>query len=77
MDNSANLVEKVPADFRGFVYLLSGKLSINASAVAQRQAYFFEHIDELDIKALSDSHFMFCMGRPHGEPIRQYGPFVD
>ena len=77
LDKAANLIESVPDDFRGFVYLLSGQLKINSGVVNEREAYFFENINELDIKALSESHFMLCMGKPHREPIRQYGPFVD
>lgn len=75
--STANLLEPVPENFRGFVYLLTGHLAINGKKIINREAYFFEHIDELDIKALSDSHFMLCMGKPHAEPIHQHGPFVD
>ena len=77
LDKASKLSETVPDDFRGFVYLLSGKLMINAEEVQEREAFFFENITELSIEALSESHFMLCMGKPHREPIRQYGPFVD
>jgi hypothetical protein len=77
LDSAAKLSEKVPDGFRGFVYLLSGQLNINTEKVAEREAFFFEKIEMLDIEALTESHFMLCMGKPHGEPIKQYGPFVD
>lgn len=77
LDSTTNFIEPVSKGFRGFIYLLTGHLVINNEKIIDRQAYFFENIDILDIKALSDSHFMLCMGKPHGEPIRQYGPFVD
>lgn len=77
LDTGAKLNEKVPEDFRGFIYLISGKLKVNADEVNTREAYFFEKTEELDVDAITASHFMLCMGRPHGEPIRQYGPFVD
>jgi len=77
LNKDAVLTESVPDNFRGFVYLLSGKLNINSEVVEERQAFFFEKIKKLNIKALSETHFMLCMGKPHGEPIRQYGPFVD
>ena len=77
LEKGAKLKELVPEHFRGFVYLVSGQLLLNAETVNERQAYFFEDIEALDIAALTNSHFMLCMGRPHGEPIRQYGPFVD
>lgn len=77
LNAEAKLKENVPEDFRGFIYLLNGQLKVNTETVNKKEAYFFENIDALDIQALEKSHFMVCMGRPHGEPIRQYGPFVD
>jgi len=77
LDSGVKLNEKVPDSFRGFIYLLSGQLNVNAETVNEREAYFFEKIGALAIEALTGSHFMICMGKPHGEPIRQYGPFVD
>ncbi|MCW8900303.1 MAG: pirin family protein [Gammaproteobacteria bacterium] len=77
LNADAVLIEKVPDDFRGFIYLLNGQLKVNAETVNEKEAFFFENIEELDIAALSNSHFMLCMGKPHREPIRQYGPFVD
>lgn len=77
LDNAIQFTESVPDDFRGFIYLLSGQLNINSDNVSEREAFFFEGINELNINALAESHFMLCMGKPHGEPIRQYGHFVD
>ena len=77
LDAAANLNEKVPVDFRGFIYIINGKLKVNAETVNKREAYFFDNISALNIEALSESHFMLCMGKPHGEPIHQHGPFVD
>jgi hypothetical protein len=77
LDSGAKLSEKVPDGFRGFIYVLSGELNINAEKVVEREAFFFEKTEMLDIEALAKSHFMLCMGKPHGEPIRQYGPYVD
>jgi len=77
LNDGAKLEEKVPQAFRGFIYLLSGKLNVNTELVNKKEAFFFEEINVLNIEAQADSHFMLCMGQPHGEPIRQYGPFVD
>lgn len=77
LDAGTKLNEKIPKDFRGFIYTLNGKLKINTEIVNEREAYFFENISTLDIEALRESHFMLCMGKPHGEPIHQHGPFVD
>ena len=77
LNAGSKLNEKVPEDFRGFIYILNGKLKVNTETVNEREAYFFEKIEALDIEALTESHFMLCMGRPHGEPIHQHGSFVD
>lgn len=77
LDEGAKLSENVPKGFRGFIYLMTGEIDINTERLNQRKAYFFENINLLDIAASTESHFMLCMGRPHGEPIHQHGPFVD
>ena len=77
LDKASKFKEPIPDDFRGFVYLLSGKLKINSEEVKEREAFFFEEISELNIEALANSNFMLCMGKPHRQPIKQYGPFVD
>lgn len=77
LDATSLLSETVPDNFRGFVYLLNGKLSINKETVNEKEAFFFENIDSLNVEALAESHFMLCMGKPHREPIHQHGPFVD
>ena len=65
------------AAMRGIVYVMSGKLSVNDESVKADQALFVEDIEHLEFLAEEDSQFMICMGKPHGEPIRQHGPFVD
>ena len=77
LDKGASHIESIPDDFRGFIYILSGQLDVNSNEVNKREAFFFEDINELNIDALAESHFMLCMGKPHREPIKQYGPFVD
>ena len=77
LEKGSSMSEKVPKNFRGFIYILNGQIKVNTESVAAKEAFFFESIEELDIQSLSKSHFMLCMGKPHGEPIKQYGPFVD
>lgn len=62
---------------RGIVYVMLGNLMVNASSVSADQALFVDEQTQLTFKADQDTEFMVCMGMPHGEPIRQYGPFVD
>jgi len=74
-DNTYRLVLK--DGMRGLVYLMQGQLLVNDINLLADQAAFVEELPSLQITAKENSQFMICMGTPHGEPIRQYGPFVD
>ncbi|MDH5393250.1 MAG: pirin family protein [Gammaproteobacteria bacterium] len=62
---------------RGIVYVMAGQINTAQSLVSADQALFVEDSLTLKINAKEHSEFMICMGMPHAEPIRQYGPFVD
>lgn len=68
---------EVPTSFRGLLYLLQGGITIDGQPLAAGQALFFDSVGQLAVTAGEESRFMLVMGRPHGEPIRQWGPFVD
>lgn len=67
----------LPTQMRGIIYMLKGSLTINQQYIKNDQALFLDHVNTLDFSAEEDCEFMICMGVPHHEPIRQYGPFVD
>lgn len=67
----------VPQGMRGIIYVTRGTLQVNSQAVSADQAVFFEDETELSLNCSAEASIMLCMGKPHGEPIRQYGPFVD
>ena len=69
--------EQVPQGFRGLLYVVHGRLEVNQQVMSNGQAIFFEVIENLNMRGLDNCRFMLVMGRPHGEPIRQWGPFVD
>lgn len=77
MENETNLQQEVPKNFHGFIYLLKGNINVNGQQLNEVHALFFSESDKLSITANEQSEFMLCMGQPHNEPIRQYGPFVD
>lgn len=62
---------------RGIVYVVSGTGQIAGQKMAVNDAIFLEQTAEVRISADMESRFMVCFGEPHGEPIRQHGPFVD
>ncbi len=70
-------VEAIPEGMRGFVYVVDGELDINHKTFRTTESAFFEEENKLMLKAKKQSHLMLAWGKPHGEPIVQYGPFVD
>lgn len=77
LDNNSSYTLSVKSGMRGIVYVMKGEIDVNTYNVKCDQAIFIEDIESLDFSAISSSEFMICMGMPHNEPIRQYGPFVD
>ncbi|MGB5397280.1 MAG: pirin family protein [Gammaproteobacteria bacterium] len=77
LNANATYTETLPAEFRGFVYLVMGQASVNHTAVNAGQAIFFETGGEIEISAASNCRCMLCFGKPHNEPIYQHGPYVD
>ena len=57
--------------------MVVGKVTINGNNVEAGDASFIDGVEEIQVTANEASRFMVCFGKPHGEPIRQYGPFVD
>lgn len=68
---------EIPENFRGLIYIVNGNLEHNNQMLNAGETLFFSDLKVLSLHALSDSRLMLCMGLPHGEPIRQYGPYVD
>ncbi|MCK4710374.1 MAG: pirin family protein [Gammaproteobacteria bacterium] len=77
LDKQSTYQLELKVGMRGIIYLMSGKITVNQQAVNADQALFVEDTERLELSAEENSQFMICMGMPHGEPIRQHGPFVD
>jgi len=77
MQAGASLDEPVEQGHRGLVYIVNGAMTLNDNTLATGQAFFIDGEDKLEMLADKNTRLMLCLGRPHGEPIRQYGPFVD
>ncbi|HEY4732808.1 MAG TPA: pirin family protein [Gammaproteobacteria bacterium] len=67
----------LPVDYRGFIYAVEGQVKIGDSTLTSGEARFMEGIKQLTVSSTQASRFMVCFGKPHREPIRQHGPFVD
>jgi redox-sensitive bicupin YhaK (pirin superfamily) len=77
LDQGETFERAIPEGMRGLIYIESGSGSVNGKAAAEGAAAFVESERSLTIVADTDSRFMWCFGKPHGEPIYQHGPFVD
>lgn len=62
------------------IYLRTGQLNVDATAeelVNPQDLAVMSSLDQdVEIKALKDSHFLFLNGQPIYEPINGHGPFV-
>jgi quercetin 2,3-dioxygenase len=77
MNTGAELVQNVPSGWNSFIYLLSGKVAIGNKEVKSNQAAVLSvEGNTVIIKALEHSRLALLAGRPIGEKIVQYGPFV-
>ena len=75
----AQFAQQLPADHNAFVYVFEGALEIAGSAVpAQRMAILANapQSDGVVLKAAKPARALLIAGKPLGEPIAQYGPFV-
>lgn len=77
LSKEAKYTMNLESGMRGIVYCTEGKVNVNGLVVSLDQALFIENSDSLSFEANDKSEFLICMGMPHGEPIRQHGPFVD
>jgi len=77
LDAGGEMEEPVPAEYRGLVYVIAGSCTVNGQPLEQQGALFMEDTTSVNVRSSSSCRLMLCFGQPHGEPIRQRGPFVD
>jgi hypothetical protein len=71
--------QPLPAGHNAFVYVFRGEAVIAGKGVPQTRMAILDNApgaDGVRIKALADTRMLVLAGRPLGEPIAQYGPFV-
>jgi len=73
----AHFIQSLPAGHNAFVHVYRGVVSIAGAEVpAGRMAILKNEGDGVVIEALAAARAIIVAGRPLGEPIAQYGPFV-
>jgi len=68
---------EIDPGMRGFVYVLSGQVSVEQEKVHKAESCFIENRTHVEVDAERDARFMLCFGEPHNQPIYQHGSFVD
>ena len=75
----ASFSQPLPAGHNAFVYVYRGALKVGAETVPVRNMAILANdadSDGVTIEATTDTRALLIAGRPLGEPIAQYGPFV-
>ena len=71
--------QPIPSGHNAFVYVFRGEAVIEGKGVGQARMAILDNTpgaDGVRIKALAPTRLLVLAGRPLGEPIAQYGPFV-
>ncbi len=69
--------QPLDAALRGFIYVYEGSVSVGGAELPQHSFAVLGDGDSLDVEAGNDgARFIVVAGKPLGEPIVQYGPFV-
>ncbi|NVJ50611.1 MAG: pirin family protein [Gammaproteobacteria bacterium] len=73
--NEALVVQTEPSH-RVYIYAYDGELSIAERTLKQHQIAVLGEGDEIKINASAGAKFLLLSGKPLGEPIAHWGPFV-
>jgi hypothetical protein len=68
----ATFTHPVPDGYNAFAYVYEGELD----GIEPRAAAVFSTQGNIDVKTTAGARFLLLAGRPIGEPVVQYGPFV-
>lgn len=66
----------VPEGWQGFLYVVSGELSVGPKQLSAGESWLFKAGAQA-WTALSDAQVVWAAGQAHHEPIIQHGPYVD
>jgi redox-sensitive bicupin YhaK (pirin superfamily) len=69
-------VQPTPSDHNVFAYVVSGAVRASGKLVKEGQMAIFAEGDAVELQASKEAEVLLLGGRPIGEPVARYGPFV-
>jgi len=76
LEAGREIVLALPEAHNAVIYLFEGDAQVAGEPVNQHQVSELTEGEGVAIKALTDSRMLILAGKPIGEPVVQYGPFV-
>lgn len=77
LDANVTFSHALAAELRAFVYVFEGEAQVDGSALQRHALAILSDGDSFNLTAgANGARFILVAGRPIGEPIVQYGPFV-
>jgi hypothetical protein len=82
IDPGVSTVQQIPADFNGFIYVLSGKVKVDERVLEKDQVGWLDlsredALSELELTAMQEGvRLVLYAGRPTGDRIVSHGPFI-
>jgi hypothetical protein len=77
VEPNRSFAQPLGAELRGFVYVVEGSITVGGAVLPQHSFAVMGDGDSLHVDAGSaGARFIVVAGKPLGEPIVQYGPFV-
>ncbi len=79
LPSGARFEQALPAGHNAFLYVYRGTLAVGGKEVPQQRMAILDNgagTDGVSLQAVTPARVLLIAGRPLGEPIVQYGPFV-
>lgn len=82
MPANTTIAQQLPAGYNGFVYMLTGGVTIGGKTITQGQTAWLDAVENSDatevtfVTGATGAHFVLYAGLPQNVPIVSHGPFI-